>query len=182
MKYISLDLETTGLDPDCCDILQIGMIYDDGVSPVKDLPRISIYNCKKSYYCEPFAAAMNKVHFERICAKTPGHRYCSTPEELRQTVEGFVSKFDMDGRLRLAGANIGMFDWQFIRVDGCFNGLKAAHRMLEIGSACLLPGDLWIPSLPECCERNGIAVDPASCHDAVYDAELVVRCVRARGL
>ena len=38
MQYVSIDLETTGLDPARCQILEVGAIYDDGIRYVDDLP------------------------------------------------------------------------------------------------------------------------------------------------
>jgi oligoribonuclease (3'-5' exoribonuclease) len=40
--YISIDLETTGLDVEKVQILQIGWVIDDGVSPINSLEKGSI--------------------------------------------------------------------------------------------------------------------------------------------
>ena len=38
MPYVSIDIETTGLDPDTCQILEIGAVWDDWTKPIDQLP------------------------------------------------------------------------------------------------------------------------------------------------
>ena len=40
MKYISIDIETTGLDPENCQILSIGAVIEDTLNqlPFEELP------------------------------------------------------------------------------------------------------------------------------------------------
>ena len=41
MKYVSIDIETTGLDPETCQTIQIGAGIEDTNNPlpIEDLPR-----------------------------------------------------------------------------------------------------------------------------------------------
>lgn len=36
MKYVSIDLETTGLDFECCEILELGAVLDDISLPITE--------------------------------------------------------------------------------------------------------------------------------------------------
>ena len=38
MPYVSIDIETTGLDPATCQILEIGAVWDDWTQPLQNLP------------------------------------------------------------------------------------------------------------------------------------------------
>ena len=38
MPYVSIDIETTGLDPESCQMLEIGAVWDDWTKPIDELP------------------------------------------------------------------------------------------------------------------------------------------------
>ena len=90
MKYVSIDLETTGLDPETCDIIEIGAVIDDLEArgeqgearlPIKDLPKFHAYVVKESYQGEPYALSMHPKIFKRIATKEDGYLYLQ-PEEV----------------------------------------------------------------------------------------------------
>ena len=66
MPYVSIDLETTGLDADTCQILEIGAIYDDGTKYVDDLPIYHKYVYHPLYTGEPYALALNAKILKRL--------------------------------------------------------------------------------------------------------------------
>ena len=53
MPYVLIDIETTGINPDVCQILEIGAIYDDGTKPIDTLPIFHRYVCHNTYIGEP---------------------------------------------------------------------------------------------------------------------------------
>ena len=64
MKYVSIDVETTGLDREKCQILSIGAVIEDteNVKPIKDLPRFHAaikLKGRQGFYGEPVALQMN---------------------------------------------------------------------------------------------------------------------------
>jgi len=64
MKYISIDVETTGLDREKCQILSIGAVIEDteNIKPIKDLPRFHAaikLKDRQGFYGEPVAIQMN---------------------------------------------------------------------------------------------------------------------------
>ena len=68
--YISMDLETTGLDVEKVDILELAAVLDDGESPIEKLRRVSlIIDLKKFNYSEPYALNMNARLIQAIVDK-----------------------------------------------------------------------------------------------------------------
>src|SRR5271166_1491659 len=58
--YVSLDLETTGLDTERAEILELGFVYDDGVSPIDKLQKFNfILDLKEITYALFSALHMN---------------------------------------------------------------------------------------------------------------------------
>jgi hypothetical protein len=62
MKYISIDIETTGLDPDFNQILSIGAVIEDTLNPLpfEELPKFHAVIKRESVYGSIFALNLNK--------------------------------------------------------------------------------------------------------------------------
>lgn len=91
MKYISIDIETTGLDPATCQILSIGAVIEDTnkILPIEELPRFHGVIKRENINGSIFAINLNKNLIEAIKdyseAKT---------DELKEEVEtSFGAKF-----------------------------------------------------------------------------------------
>jgi len=61
MKYISIDIETTGLDPDTCNVLSIGAIIEDSANPLpyEECPKFHAAITRHELYGSPRAITMN---------------------------------------------------------------------------------------------------------------------------
>lgn len=61
MKFVSIGIETTGLDPETCQILQIGAVIEDTVKilPLIDLPKFSCIIEHPIYTGQPYALNLN---------------------------------------------------------------------------------------------------------------------------
>jgi len=61
MKYVSIDIETTGLDREKCEILSIGAVIEDPskLLPIDELPRFHVAIKRNGFYGEPTALTMN---------------------------------------------------------------------------------------------------------------------------
>jgi hypothetical protein len=61
MKYISIDIETTGLDPEKCDVLSIGAIIEDSANPLpyEECPKFHAAILRHELYGSPRAITMN---------------------------------------------------------------------------------------------------------------------------
>ena len=62
MKYISIDIETTGLDPENCQVLSIGAVIEDtnDIKPLADLPTFHGVVLSRQLNGQPYALNMNK--------------------------------------------------------------------------------------------------------------------------
>ena len=72
MKYVSIDIETTGLNPDKCQIIEFAAVVDDlqDQQPIEKLPKFQTYIRHESYTGEPYALAMHSNIFKKL-AKFP---------------------------------------------------------------------------------------------------------------
>lgn len=68
MKYVSIDIETTGLDPEKCDILSIGAVIEDTDNPLHldQLPSFHVAIKRENISGSMFAINMNKDLIETI--------------------------------------------------------------------------------------------------------------------
>ena len=78
MKYVSIDIETTGLNPDTCNTLEFGAVLEDTVNwkLLEELPtfrRVLRPPVAVGIYCvEPSAVTMHTKLFEEITAGSSG--------------------------------------------------------------------------------------------------------------
>ena len=68
MKYVSIDIETTGLDPDGCQILSIGAVIEDtnNILPIEECPTFHVAIKRHNISGNLFAINMNKELLENI--------------------------------------------------------------------------------------------------------------------
>lgn len=78
MKYISIDIETTGLDPENCQILSIAAVIEDtqNIKPLHELPYIHLGILRENISGSVFAINMN-----RELIKTINHYQTSNSED-----------------------------------------------------------------------------------------------------
>lgn len=91
MKYISIDVETTGLDPEFNQILSIGAVIEDTLNPIpfEELPKFHAVIKRESVYGSIFALNLNKDLIQAMKDYSEARN-----EELKQEVEeSFGVKF-----------------------------------------------------------------------------------------
>ena len=68
MRYISIDIETTGLDPENCQVLSIGAVIEDtnDIKPISDLPTFHGVVLHNTIEGNPCSLNMNKDLIELI--------------------------------------------------------------------------------------------------------------------
>ena len=120
MKYISLDIETTGLDPDTCQVLQIGAVLEDTENPLPldELPSFNVLVRPDGPITgDAYALRMNAGLIARI-ANGEGW----TPAVACSDFKAWVWKHGRTGgrpwgrdgqRITLAGKNVRGFDPPF---------------------------------------------------------------------
>ena len=181
MKYISVDLETTGLSPRTDQVLQIAMVLEDTEenAPVEELPYINLYVTHERLEGHPTALLMNAGLLARIYDTDLDDDIWRGPED---QAWGWVAEwvrmrqFYTDGKkakMVLAGKNVAGFDRHFFpaHVDNLFH-----HRVIDAGSVCVDWEQVYVPSLESLLRKME---GPRSVtHDALEDARDVVRVLR----
>jgi oligoribonuclease len=91
MRYISIDIETTGLDPENCQILSIGAVIEDTLNqlPFEELPKFHAVIKRESVYGSIFALNLNRDLIQAM----KDHSEARTEDEKKQVEELFGAKF-----------------------------------------------------------------------------------------
>lgn len=201
MRYISIDIETTGLNPETCQIIEFAAVADDLriKAPLDSLPRFQTYVHHPVYTGEPYALGMHQKIFQKLAEPSENDKV-TTPELLFKkffdwllTVDGPTSHrrcrykanpvcdgnvFSMQIKINVAGKNFASFDKRFL--DKLPNNLvKFNHRVID---PCMLyfnpDKDDVLPSTEECMRRAGL--DGVVAHTALEDALVVCSLLRAK--
>jgi hypothetical protein len=177
--YLSIDVETTGINVDKVQILQLAAIWDDG----RPLNELATFNClvDNGYitYGEHYALQMNHSILERIANK-PVYKAASeegipilTLEEAKFKFRTFVMSCNNNKALFVAGKNAAGFDIPILK-NNRFQTSLFKHRVIDPGSL-YLPDFGHPPSLPEINQLLGLA-DVS--HDALDDCFNVIKVIR----
>jgi len=183
MKYVSIDIETCGLDPETCDILEFGAVLDDLTDrrPINILPKFHCYFVLPEYRGQPFALSMHPKIFRRIADREDGYTYVS-PTRFGNMFKKFLSENGYEIKndrvtINAAGKNFGAFDLQFLnKQTDLAKHVKIRHKILDPAMLYLKYGDNSLPGLSECKRRANMQEEVA--HDAVADAIDVVKLLR----
>lgn len=190
LKYVSIDIETTGTDRQNDDIVEITAKIDDlsNIKPVDEIPRFHCYVVKERYSGDAWAFAQHHEIFDAI---RNGHPDClweaDVATELYHFIDrnnGFidVNKADLfNNHCNLivlpAGKNFASFDLHFLYRLPNFKGLLGfPKRSIDVGNMYLKPTDLEPPSLTECAKRAGINMEVN--HRSDNEVDMVIHCVR----
>ena len=187
MKLLSIDIETTGLDPNYCSVLEIGAVLFQPQPSLALLPEERRWSTWETLIRhsriqgEPTALAMHSQLLAEISGRTPTHRTILTATAamvgLRDFLRGHGIDAD-DNQVTIVGKNFDAFDARFLQLLPGWNTEVAplcARRTLDVGSLCFCPSDGGVVSLSECLSKLGIA-DQVS-HRALDDATQVATCV-----
>jgi oligoribonuclease len=197
MKYVSIDVETTGLDPETCQIIQIGAVIEDTLmqKPVDELPRFQCLVEHQHLSGSPFALKMNSEilaklgELERADRKDRSeirklHNILPTSLVAKSfkmwlSSNGFESTDDSPISITAAGKNFATFDKLFLqKIPGWNASISIKQRVIDPAILFMdWQTDETLPNLKQCMERAGI--DGEVTHDALQDAIDVVRVIRA---
>ena len=91
MRYISIDVETTGLDPEFNQILSIGAVIEDTLNPIpfEDLPKFHAVIKRESVYGSIFALNLNRELIQAM----KDYSEAKTDELKQEVEESFGAKF-----------------------------------------------------------------------------------------
>lgn len=197
MKYVSIDIETTGLDPIKNKILSVAAIIEDTTNPLslEESPKFTGVILQREIIGSPRAISMNKHLIESI-----GH-YLESDDILRKDIEDstgykFYEESDIiksfykflctNGHgseggpitLNVAGKNFGTFDKLFLEQLPMWKKLiKTRQRIIDPSVLfCDWDNDKALPSLSDCKSRANLESHVS--HDALDDAWDVITLLR----
>jgi oligoribonuclease (3'-5' exoribonuclease) len=188
--YISVDLETSGLDLEKSEILEVGAVFDDGVSPIEKLQSFSfVISLQVLTHAEPYAVNMNARLFQAMVNKE-GVSVVTAFDALTALFREASSKaqmWDIDWKFKpgprvyIAGKNAASFDIPIIKSFLKRHEYPAKellqlihYQVLDVGSM-YFPDFGRIPSLSDISAKIG---RKEVTHKALDDAFDVVHAIR----
>jgi oligoribonuclease (3'-5' exoribonuclease) len=189
MKYVSIDIETTGLEIGNAQVLSVGLVVDDLEEqlPIEELPRLHLMvdttGCP-IYVGTLYAFVLNSDLLARTLRLQQGEENLESHElfvehgkvgiTLRHWLELHV---DPDKKVVFAGKNAGSFDLPFLCHDFNLDDyISYSHKVLDPTMLYMKASDETPPSLDQCLERAGIEEEVT--HNALDDALAVVKLIR----
>lgn len=172
MKYVSIDIETLGLNIDA-PIVEVACVFVDNG---KILGQEQTYVCHDKYdNCEPFAMAMHPDTL-RLIAGGPCDGVCHI-RDLDLVINGWLGKYAFDDQVTYAGKNAAGFDLPMLeRQCHAFKELcNPHHRVLDPGPMFSRRGMKSTPTLNAIIEQEGL--DAQVTHTALDDALAVVAAI-----
>jgi oligoribonuclease (3'-5' exoribonuclease) len=192
MKYVSIDIETTGLDPEKDQILEISMIVDDLEKPEVPLEELHFLNILLDLdriQGNPIALEMNSDIIKEIVlsqkeqmgySALDSSKVFTTPDSVTKLILLFFKFLGIDRNkgITFAGKNIASFDIPFMRafIPGFKENIIVKHRVLDPSIFFLLPTDNSSPNLSQCLERA--SMESTVSHRAYDDALQVIKLIR----
>ena len=184
MRYISVDIEGTGINVDNCDILEFGAVADDldeGM-PVEALPQFHCYFKQETYTGEAFGLAMNTEILRRISCEEEGYNYYNPNKFGHKFKMWLIDEcgYDLESdrvTINVAGKNFGTYDYPMLKTKtDLFKHVGMRTRFIDPSIMFLQRGDDSIPGLGVCKVRSGSEnyVD----HTALEDSIDIVNLVR----
>jgi hypothetical protein len=201
MKYASIDIETTGIDPESNQILSIGIILEDSNNPLpyEELPKFHCAIKRTEISGSLFAIDMNKdliatinsymtaigqdekndmVHFTGMQFLNEHEVVMHIAQFMQDNsfINGTVDKVPY--QIICAGKNFGTFDKLFLQKLSCWNNVfRISQRVLDPGLLYIdWKNDKTVPNMITCKERGN--VPGVVTHNALEDAWDVVQLLR----
>lgn len=183
MRYVSLDIETTGLEKETCQVLQIAAVIDDLVTPVESLPHFSLFVEHENLIFEPYAL---KMHMKSGLLNRwfEDARKLSFDASMRKMTNFIRNNYPLGPKEKynFAGKNLQGFDIPFLaglsRLDDDTFLNDISHRVIDPSCGFTdFYSDSGVVNLDKAKARAGI-MNGAVTHDALADALDVVRVVR----
>lgn len=181
MKLLSIDIETTGLDHEHCQILEIGaVLFDPAPIPGKSDPW-KFFEClvkHDRYVCEPFAAQLNCEIFKELSGVKKTHIPIYSKGMASAKFSLWLQSLGVnnDGNtVTVVGKNYSSFDSRFLEKLPNWSFMPFERRVLDLGSLFFQPGDQKIKDLKGCLEKVGVSVEIG--HRALQDAQDVATAI-----
>lgn len=181
MKYVSIDIETTGLNPAIHDVLEVGAIFEDtdNQMPRGWCPTFHAYLWKPNYTGEAIALAMNAHILQKIhqLKKDGDTHFLMDENTFGFRFAEFLTKHGDGKTIVAAGKNVTSFDLPFLRRFPYWDHIKIRHRALDPTLSYVnWKTDTEPPDLSTCKKRAGLP--ELVTHEALDDAWDVIELLR----
>ena len=176
--YVSIDTETTGLEPQWCQILEFGAVLENWHDPVDQLPYFHRYLKYTKVTGNPYALALNAEILRKIAAAAPETPLCE-PEELGDLFANWLVDHKLDPKkITAAGKNFASFDLQFLyQLPQFKERIRFKHRSIDPAVLYWRPDvDEALPDTATCLKRAEL--DSRVAHTAIADARAVIQLIR----
>ncbi|QIX61243.1 hypothetical protein HER32_08655 [Hymenobacter sp. BT18] len=186
MRYVSLDLETSGSNPQRHQILELAAVVEDTkhLRPLEELPAFRRVVRHPEYVGTAGALALNARLIQELARKEPNPELCNPAELLPQLREFLLAQgFKTDKQdcvtVTMAGKNIAVFDLGFLReLPGWGTLVRAEPAMLDPAAFYLnWHKDTRLPTMTICKARANFESQEVA-HEALADALDVVQLLR----
>jgi len=177
MKYVSIDLETTCLDPNPKNILMVAMVVENTKNklPLSDLPKFVCLIKRPFYSGTPFALNLNSWILKMIANNDTSQYPIYEENEWTGKAIEFIKNHFQDTAAVPAGKNFSSFDLQFMPVE---LKRKFMRRALDPGSMFVNWEKDAPLSLDDIKKSLGIAGEVT--HNALEDALDVIKILRTQ--
>lgn len=182
MKFLSIDIETTGTDSKKDQILEVGMVYVDTLQHPSTWKEFRKVITHKRYEGDAFAIAMNGRLFQEIADNTSEDIINSN--DLTSEIYNFLN-FTCDIRkwkdkINIAAKNPN-FDLSFLNKVNAFEHYNIHRRLIDPAILYVdFINDTELPNLSLCKERAGL--NSIVTHNALDDAwDIVLLIVNKMG-
>jgi len=179
--YIAMDIETTGLDTDIVQAIEVAMIFDNGLHTVKELVTDRFYIDHGTFVGEPFALSMHP-HIFRAIANSRAGKETDVPvlskEQALHRISTHLAEWweKCTEKPTLAGKNLAIFDIPVLTNNGLLTKEYYKHRVLDTGPL-YLPDFGYVPNQDEINTKIG---RKSVSHKALDDCYDVVYAIRAK--
>ena len=186
MKLLSIDIETTGLDPATCSTLEVGCVLFDPQPDLNATPQERKWKTferlieHSRIQGEPYALQLNADILAELAGVEKTHIQIVKAAELGPQVAQWLrlEGVNAENKATIVGKNYDSFDRQFLnRVPGWneFISPLVERRTLDVGSLYFNPEDGKVVNLESCLKKIGI--DTSVNHRALDDALQVATAV-----
>lgn len=176
MKFVAIDIETTGLSPQHNSVIEFGAVFADLYNTFKPLV-FHRYVLPDKMRWDLYCLSLHRDLIIEIANRRGEDDPTVLPSlhfvglEFRQwlikTCDWPMKTITKPEKITAAGKNFGSFDFQFLKEAESFNDIFR-HRSLDPTLLYVKDGDEFPPELKECKKRAGLgdSVDHRSVADA----------------
>lgn len=176
--WLSIDVETTGLNLEKSQILQLAAVWDDGSQSISDLRRFNvIIDNGPLTYGEPYALQLNNALLRKISTDVISTTYHEGATmyivNARRAFYAWVNNLNAGKAIFIGGKNVAGFDVPILNNNG-FHTALFKHRVIDPGSMYLK--DFGQPA--NLTQINELIGNAPVTHDALQDCIDVILAVR----